>query len=97
MFDEALKALKLRGRIMELSRGCMGRYSNTIIVFGIVWKSMVYGGIFKYNRPIKLMCQLWGEFIEIYVKTDLWSFQKVPSGYKGKTVQRNIVSKALSQ
>ena len=35
MFDEALKALKLRAGIMELSRGCMGRYSNTIIVFGI--------------------------------------------------------------
>ena len=68
-------------------------------MFGIVWESMVYGGIFKYNRPIKLMCQLWGEFIEIYVKTDLWreSFQKVPSGDKGKAAQRNIVLKALSQ
>ena len=45
------------------------------------------------------MCQLWGEFIEIYVKTDLWreSFQKVPSGDKGKAAQRNIVLKALSQ
>ena len=31
----------------------------------------VYGGIFKYNRPIKPMCQLWGEFIEIYVKADV--------------------------
>ena len=50
----------------------------------------VYGGIFKYNRPIKLMCQLWGEFIEIYVKTDLWSFEKVPSGDKGKAAQRNF-------
>ena len=42
------------------------------------------------------MCQLWGEFIEIYVKTDLWreSFQKVPSGDKGKAAQRNIVLKA---
>ena len=35
----------------------------------------VYGGIFKYNRPIKPMCQLWGEFIEIYVKTDVEGFQ----------------------
>ena len=55
MFDEALKALKLRVRIMEINRG--------------IW------GIFKYNRPIKPMCQLCGEFIEIYVKTDVEGFQ----------------------